>query len=155
MKKIVLAAALFSAAFATAAHAATATTTLTVSATIAPTCTASAVSAAFGTIDRTEKSVSTLIKLTCGSALSAVPTVNFGAGRNLASGIRYMNGGTISTARLRYDLLNGTTLLDTVANTPLSASGTDYTLTLTTRIPADANAVADAYSDAVTITFTY
>lgn len=167
MKKY-LYSALFLAAVTTGAHAQSVnstTATLTVAATIAPTCTANAtaVTAAFGSFaDRlTEKTAAASLLVSCTSTLTAAPIVRFSGGQNQTGSNRFMRGAANPINRLQYDLKNSANALIAINATTgetMAANGTNaFRLDFSASILPTylTNAVADTYSDTVTLTINW
>ena len=138
------------------ADAATVTSTLAVSATVNTVCVVNSVGAmAFGAYTGAAVTSSATLNYTCSNALPV--QISFDKGVNGAStATRLMKNASSTLSYQLYSDTARTTVWDDSANTiSVTGSGASATQTIYGQIPAGQYPTAGAYTDTVTITFTY
>jgi len=138
------------------AEAATVTSTLAVSATVNTVCVVNSVGAmAFGAYTGIAVTSSATLNYTCSNALPV--QISFDKGVNGAStATRVMkNASSTLSYQLYSDSARTTVWDDTTNKISVTGSGASATATIYGQIPAGQYPTAGAYTDTVTITFTY
>ena len=138
------------------AQAATVTSTLAVSATVNSVCVVNSVGAmAFGAYTGTAVTSSATINYTCTNTLPV--TISLDKGLNGAStAARLMKNGASTLSYQLYSDSARTTVWDDATNkASVTGTGASATQTIYGQIPAGQYPSAAAYTDTVTITFTY
>ncbi len=142
--------------FTGAANAATVTSTLAVSATVNTVCVVNSVGAmAFGAYTGVAVTSSSTLNYTCSNSLPV--QISFDKGVNGAStAARLMKNASSTLSYQLYSDAARTTVWDDSTNKiSVTGSGASATQTIYGQIPAGQYPTAGAYTDTVTITFTY